>query len=220
MGKLFGAGSLTKKRAKPVVASAILLCALAFGVALFARSAPCAAVLSILESRFPSWRDDDPALVSGVIALGGTFSGAQSPGERMEAAVRLSRRYPLARILYSGMEEVAGAGARDAAAFLASEGVAPSRVIIEGHSENTSQNARFSSRLVKPRPDELWLLTTSAAHMPRAIGAFRAAGFSVAAYPVEYKRDDTRACRVALKEIVGLALYRLTGRTQSLFPRP
>ncbi len=33
---------------------------------------------------------------------------------------------------------------------------------------------------------EVWLLVTSAAHMPRAVGCFRRAGFSVAAYPVDF----------------------------------
>jgi uncharacterized SAM-binding protein YcdF (DUF218 family) len=38
---------------------------------------------------------------------------------------------------------------------------------------------------MQPKPGERWLLVTSAAHMPRAIGCFRRAGFAVEACPVD-----------------------------------
>jgi hypothetical protein len=56
---------------------------------------------------------------------------------------------------------------------------------------------------------------TSAFHIPRAIGAFRAAGFTVEAYPVEYlSASPSGEARVAAKEIMGLAYYRLTGHSE------
>ena len=55
----------------------------------------------------------------------------------------------------------------------------------------------FSAALVQPKPGERWLLVTSAWHMPRAIGCFRQAGFTVDAFPVDYRTRGWRdAARV------------------------
>ena len=68
-----------------------------------------------------------------------------------------------------------------------------------------------------------WLLVTSAYHMPRAMGLFAKAGFSVRAYPVDYRSlgggrdwrlnpDPARGLRLfdlAVHEWIGLVAYRL-----------
>ena len=46
-------------------------------------------------------------------------------------------------------------------------------------------------RLVHPAPGEVWLLVTSAFHMPRAVGIFRAQDWPVVAYPVDYQTGAT-----------------------------
>jgi len=70
--------------------------------------------------------------------------------------------------------------------------------------------------------------------MPRAIGVFRAAGFPVEAFPVDYRTrgaidllrpfsnvgDGLRRTDTAVREWVGLVIYWLTGRTNELFPAP
>jgi uncharacterized SAM-binding protein YcdF (DUF218 family) len=70
--------------------------------------------------------------------------------------------------------------------------------------------------------------------MPRAIAAFRAAGFAVEACPVDWRtRGSLDAARffgslseglartdAAVHEWVGLVAYRLTGKTKELFPAP
>ena len=90
----------------------------------------------------------------------------------------------------------------------------------------------FSRELVKPKPGERWLLVTSGYHMPRAIGVFRKAGFSVEPYPVDWRTrgpedalrpfptlgDGLRRTDTAMREWVGLAIYWLTGRSSELFP--
>src|SRR5262249_32669385 len=95
-------------------------------------------------------------------------------------------------------------------------------------------NAAFTRDLVSPKPDELWLLVTSAYHMPRAVGVFRHAGFKVEPYPVDYRThsqkdltrlfetvgDGIKRTDLAVKEWVGLLAYRLSGRTDELFPGP
>ena len=66
-------------------------------------------------------------------------------------------------------------------------GVAHDRITAEEQSRNTIENAVFSRLLADPKPGERWLLVTSAFHMPRAIAAFRAAGFPIEAYPVDWR---------------------------------
>jgi uncharacterized SAM-binding protein YcdF (DUF218 family) len=66
------------------------------------------------------------------------------------------------------------------------------------------------------------------------MGVFRAAGFPVEAYPVDYRtRGPADVFRpfhflnaglivtdAAVREWIGLVAYRLTGRTRTLFPGP
>ena len=92
----------------------------------------------------------------------------------------------------------------------------------------------FTHELVKPQPGERWLLVTSAFHMPRAVGCFRAAGFDVIAYASDYRTRGTadrgrgfyavsaglRRLDIVTREWVGLVVYRLTGRTAHLLPAP
>src|SRR4030066_333692 len=70
-------------------------------------------------------------------------------------------------------------------------GGAQDRLILEAKSRDTYENAAFLkeelTRLGELGPGERWLLITSAYHMPRAMGAFRAAGFAVEAWPVDYR---------------------------------
>ena len=205
------------------------------------------ALILPLEERFPPW---DPArgAPAGIISLGGALDTVVSEprgevalneaAERMTAMAELARRYPDARIVFSG-----GSGriiydgvteASLAARLFASFGIARERIVLEDKSRDTDENARFTMELVQPKPGERWLLVTSAHHMPRAIGAFRAAGFAVEAFPVDYRTrgavdllrpfsnvgDGLRRTDTAAREWVGLAAYRLTGRTHELFPSP
>ena len=85
-----------------------------------------------------------------------------------------------------------------------------------------------------PKPGERWLLVTSAFHMPRAIGCFRAVGLDLEAYPVDYRTEgdasDLRPFRhmfngmqltdLAVKEWIGLVAYRVAGYTPELLPGP
>ncbi|MBV9969593.1 MAG: YdcF family protein, partial [Xanthobacteraceae bacterium] len=119
-------------------------------------------------------------------------------------------------------------------ALFESLGVPPGRIMLESRSRNTAENAVYSKALAAPKPGERWLLVTSAMHMPRAIGAFREAGFPVEAYPVDYKTNGwqdlsgvigslssgLRQTDTALHEWIGLVAYRLTGKSSALFPGP
>jgi len=158
--------------------------------------------------------------------------------ERMTAMAELARRYPQARIVFSGgsgrliLDGVSEASL--AARLFESFGIAKERITLEDKSRDTLENARFTRELVQPKPGERWLLVTSAHHMPRSIALFRAEGFPVEAYPVDYRTrgaidllrffstvgDGLRRTDTAAREWVGLLVYWLTGRTAELFPRP
>jgi len=158
--------------------------------------------------------------------------------ERLLAAVDLYRRYPTARIVFTGGSgNVVFGGPPEsgmAARFLQSLGVPRERIEVESRSRNTMENAVNTKRLVEPKPGERWLLITSAAHMPRAMGLFREAGFFVEAYPVDWQTGGWRDIATqslsllggfvhldnAAHEWVGLVVDRINGRTSTLFPGP
>jgi uncharacterized SAM-binding protein YcdF (DUF218 family) len=205
------------------------------------------ALILPLEQRFPPW-DASRGPPDGVIVLGGAISpdislargevALDQAAERITVAAELARRYPNARIVFSGgsnalmFEE--GAEAPFAVRQLEALGVAPERITSEGRSRTTFENAVLTRALADPKPGERWLLVTSAYHMPRAIAAFRAAGFAVEAYPVDWRtRGPIDAVRpiaslaeglgrmdTAVHEWVGLIAYRLAGKTAELFPGP
>jgi uncharacterized SAM-binding protein YcdF (DUF218 family) len=199
-----------------------------------------------LEERFPR-PEALPAQVDGIVVLGGAIDPARSAArdepelnehaERMIAFAALARRYPEARLIFTGgsgrLTDQTNREADYAVQVMADLGIAPDRVMYERESRNTAENARFALKMAKPRPGERWLLVTSAFHMPRAVGAFRFAGWPVTPYPVDYCTEgpgeaglgfdlpgDLALLTLALHEWIGLAAYRTLGWTGSLFPGP
>ena len=162
------------------------------------------ALIVPLEQRFPPW-DHGRGAPHGIVVLGGALSpdvsharntvALNEAAERLTVVAELARRYPDARIIFSGGSGAVIFDERPEAEFalrlLESLGVAPGRVVAEDKSRNTVENARFSRELAQPKPGERWLLVTSAYHMPRAVGIFRKAGFPVEAYPVDWRTRGT-----------------------------
>jgi uncharacterized SAM-binding protein YcdF (DUF218 family) len=202
------------------------------------------ALILPLEQRFPRW-DPVKGTPAVVIVLGGAIypeiSAARGQvsfdeaAERLTAAVELARQYPTARIVFSGGSAnlLSGLSEADYAAhFIENLGVPRDRITVESRSRDTAENAVFTKHLITPKSGEHWLLVTSAFHMPRAIGAFRQAGFPVEAYPVDYQTAGWGDLWVfsalargiaktdaAVHEWQGLFVYWLTGRIPVLFPR-
>ncbi|MGH6851969.1 MAG: YdcF family protein, partial [Methylocella sp.] len=159
-----------------------------------------ALLLRPLEDRFPQPPADFPA-PAGIIVLGGALDMEQSEargqitlspdGARMTTAVELARRYPNARLVFTGgSARFLGEGPAEAISaqkLWLSLGVPEERMTFEAKSRNTWENALFTRELVKPKPGETWLLVTSAWHMPRSAGIFRRVGFPVIPYPVSYR---------------------------------
>ena len=199
-----------------------------------------------LEQRFPPWHATGRT-PDGVVVLGGAISPRLSraygitqlngSAERVVVIPTMARAYPNARIVYSGGDASLLANEGREASFLSplleSFGIPRGRVVIEERARNTYENAVFTKQMMQPKPGELWLLVTSAAHMPRAIGCFRRAGFPVEAYPVDWSMappapvwpsrsilGGLRALDSAFHEWTGLLAYWLRGRTSEFFPRP
>ena len=209
------------------------------------------ALMLPLEERFPRWdasRDATQGPPTGIIVLGGAIGPEISAArgmpdlnesaERITAVADLARKYPAARIIYSGgnarLVLMGGIEADYAVTLFESFGIPRERIETERASRNTIENAEFSKAMAKPKPGERWLLVTSAYHMPRSIGVFRHVGFAVEAYPVDWRTRGAidlampfesitaglRRTDTALHEWVGLVAYRALGHTSELFPAP
>jgi len=159
-----------------------------------------------LESRYQRASVSSLDAFTGVIALSGD-------DRRFAEAGRLARLYPRLKILLSTHTDVAGALTK------LGGGIDPSRVILETKSTNTYENAAFGAALIKPQPQDRWLLVTGALHMSRALASFRVAGFNVAPWPIyDDALPETVKLSQAVHEWLGLLLYRALGRTDCLLP--
>jgi uncharacterized SAM-binding protein YcdF (DUF218 family) len=202
-----------------------------------------------IEDRFPPLVSPPPR-VDGILVLGGVIDyyvigkrgvpssllAAGSP--RLDAFIELARRYPAAKHVFTGgsIELIDG---KDTEAdvvrrIFARIGLDTTRIVFEDQSRNTWENARLTMEMVKPEPEETWLLITSARHMPRAIGTFRKAGWpTIVAYPIDFATDPNQpfdsAFRLghnlnylseAIREYIGLAYYYHLGRIDEFFPAP
>ena len=202
------------------------------------------ALLMTLEERFP--KPELPMAINGIVMLGGAVDihitqarGSEAwndQAERITTVAELANKFPGARIILSG-----GAGKPDGInestitkQALVAMGLPDARLELETRSRNTCENATRSVLVATPKADEVWLLVTSASHMPRAIACFRAANFSVIPYPVDYHTrgaedlwrvqesaaDGLADVDLAAHEWVGLISYRMAGLTYELFPAP
>jgi uncharacterized SAM-binding protein YcdF (DUF218 family) len=197
--------------------------------------------LARLEASFPPLAP--PARLDGILVIGGGLDAANFdrwPGSgftpafgRLYEAARLAKAFPQARVLDIGgpapTEPGRRAEADEAADVLVNLGVARERIEIERRSRNTYENAVNAYPIAHPKPGETWALVTSAFHMPRAIGCFRAAGFAPLADPVDYRWSGEPSLGfdpvgglgdldLAAHEYFGLASYRLLKRTSALWP--
>ena len=198
-----------------------------------------------LEDRFPR-ADLSGQRIDGIIVLGGMESARVSAGrnahainesaERLTETVALARQFPDAKIVFTGasigMLTASTAGADAAKSALRDLGIEETKLVLEKKARNTWENALYTKALVQPKPGERWLLVTSAWHMPRAMGAFRKAGFDVEAWPVDYRTagwsdaflpfdapsEGLRRLDVVMREWVGLIAYWVLGRSSALFP--
>lgn len=190
--------------------------------------------LEPLETRFPA-SPQLPGPPTGIIVLGGPLDAA---GHRLVAAVELWRRHPEAKVIFTGgsgsFVDQGPAEAEVAGPKLIAMGIPPDKLVLEGRSRNTPENAAFTYDLVRPKPGERWVLVTSAFHMPRSIGVFRVAGWSgLTAWPVDFRSGNAgflyeqssiagglSIVDLSIREWIGLVAYRALGYTDALLPAP
>ena len=197
-----------------------------------------------LEDRMP--RPALPSHIDGIIVLSGGEDAKVSAerglpsitadGERLMEFVSLARQYPEAKLVFSGGSGLLGEAGKYRQADVArmvtdSMGIDPSRILFERDSRNTVENAEFSYAQAKPAKNEVWVLVTSAYHLPRATGCFHKVGWNVIPYPVGYRSGTSTQFRLNLnvahamervnlasREYVGLLAYWIMGRTDALWP--
>lgn len=197
-------------------------------------------LLRPLEHRYPP----APELpeIDGIAILGGSEDASgtaywgqvqfRDGAERFIAAASLAERFPDATLLFAGgdgrlrgLVQDAPSEASAAGQFFSELGLSPDRILLEGQSRNTAENAQFGHALAQPGPDETWVLVTSAFHMPRAIRSFEAAGWpTMIPWPVDQRTAEPTNefgwnlvghianLNIAIKEYIGLLAYGLTGR--------
>ncbi|MBJ6761719.1 YdcF family protein [Myxococcaceae bacterium JPH2] len=190
-------------------------------------------------SAVSTWREE--VVYDAVIVLGGGLdpSASERTGQpEYNAAVeRVLRGFELLRagrarqVLLSGGSLDPRPEAVVEADVLAKQlqewGIAPERIITEGRSRNTRENALESARIIRERGWRSLLLVTSAAHMPRAAGCFAAVGLHPDTLVVDVRASNTPLSRMSwlpragalsqstdvLRELAGRWVYRVRGWT-------
>ncbi|MHA6691069.1 YdcF family protein [Devosia sp. A449] len=186
-----------------------------------------------------------PTQVDAIVVLGGSTLARVSTvrgiaelnegGDRLVEAAILARRYPQARVVFSGgagvLEPGGEAEAATAERLLLALGVAPERLVLEDQARNTDENADLTAALLGHSGGTI-LLVTSAFHMPRSVGLFRRVGVEVVPWPTDYRGTgqesfgfdvanpvhNLNTTTIAMKEWIGLAVYHWTGRIDTIFP--
>lgn len=183
-------------------------------------------------------RTDRPEVTyDAVVVLGGLVDSAATRAsgelEVIGSADRLLRAYDALRtgharhLLYScGVVEAQPGDTPEsvlAVRQLEAWGIAPERLVAETASRNTRENAVESARILRERGWTRVLLVTSAAHMERSLGCFRAVGLEPDALPVDHQAGDGRGrgwfpraralgrSTDALRELAGRVVYRVLG---------
>ena len=217
------------------------LTALAFLSVLALTAFPLATpLLASLERQYPP-APALPAQVDGIIVLGGAedvgpfarwgVTGVNGGGERLTAGVELARRFPQAKLIFTGgsasliYSDAHTAPAQMTRALWLSLGVPDTQILLEDRSRNTAENAIFTRDLMQPKDGEVWILVTSAWHMPRSMETFQRNGWTgLVAWPVDFRSggqmfrlewrldDHLQDADVALKEYLGLLAYRIAGK--------
>jgi len=209
---------------------------------LVAASAPAVSdrLVSSLERGHPPADPAASPSAGAIVVLGGRLASALPPRRGPELVDASDRVLHAARLFRAGKAPVvvasggrlpwspAGPSEADEMADLLVEwGVAREAIVREGRARTTSENAVETAKLLRARGVRRVLLVTSSIHMRRALATFRAEGIETVPSPCDALVAGPPATGVfaflpspealarthrALKELLGLAYYRLTGR--------
>jgi len=178
--------------------------------------------------------------IDGILVLSGTenirlsneydqlYLGGSS--HRITESLILQKKFPDAKLIFSGgsgnffNKNVSDVVAN---AFYREFSINYEDIIFESKSTNTYENFLYSKKIAKPNKDEKWLLVTSAFHMNRSIGIANKMGWEFIPYPVDFKTSknfmneikntsvikNITSFQIATREILGIIVYALMGRT-------
>jgi uncharacterized SAM-binding protein YcdF (DUF218 family) len=185
-----------------------------------------------------------PEQLDGIIVLGGSVDWPVSQarqqmslnqmGERMLSVANLAKRYPNAKLVFTGLfrEVIPNEFAISTQSKSFFTGAEFNRnLTFIGEARSTYEEALLTIRTLQPRVGERWLLVTSAYHMPRAMATFEAQGWLMIPYPVDYRTTGTLAFKPSInflgklvelddltREWGALFIYKRLGRIEKMFP--
>ena len=151
-----------------------------------------------LENKYPPPSVEDLQKGDVIIMLGGgAIQDSQdvdgegtlcaSPANRLLTAIRLHKMLDLPILLSGGqVYSDSGAEAQIALRILQTLDVPPEKILVEGKSVNTTQNAIFSAQFLREKNLNKPILVTSAFHMRRAVLNFEQQGFNVIPCPSDF----------------------------------
>lgn len=164
-------------------------------------------LLKPLEYRYPPIGIANPAIdnhlppAKWIVALGGGHTSdpkipitSQVSGAslvRLIEAIRLYKKIPGSKLILSGGKVFDTTPEAEIMAEIARTiGVHDEDLILESDSKDTSDQARLIQPIIG---DDLFLLVTSAAHMPRSIALFKSLGMHPIAAPTGYLTKESQS---------------------------
>ena len=129
---------------------------------------------------------DVAVVLGGLVASSSTLQSPEygEPVDRLLAGYDLLRHDRSRYVLVTSDAKEAATLARQLVLW----GIDPARIVVDDGSRNTHDNAVRSARIINDRGWKRILLVTSALHMARAAGCFRAAGVTFDTFVVDHPR--------------------------------
>ena len=200
-------------------------------------------LLTYLENQYACY-DTFPKKVDGILVLGGSTKGdiaktreqivLNDNAERIHYMVKAHRLFPDAKVTFAGGGKLGAEKELNESnmvrQYLSDIGVSSNRFVYEEKSKNTYENFKYAKEVVDPEPDEVWLLITSAGHMPRAMRVARKFEWDMTPYPVDYETKGTYSVfdglnvsknlwdfHFAVREMLSIISYYVSGKMSRNF---
>lgn len=189
-----------------------------------------------VETRHPALPVVEAGPADAIVVLGGMIgprvapgfiANLADPGERFEAGVALLQAGRAPHLVFTGAtmgwpdQRTEGDELKRLAVV---RGVPAEKILVTGYVGNTADEARQVAEMMKERSWTRVILVTTGWHMTRSAYQFRKAGVDCILFPVDFRRDPTRAVNAldfvprgeawmltetALRETYGLWFYRI-----------